>query len=85
MGRSPVGRSRTGGKHHLITDATGIPLAITLTGGNRNDVTQLPTDCSRLCRPSAASSAGPGAAPDAALGDCGYDHDKYRRLVWTSA
>ncbi|SMQ13772.1 hypothetical protein SAMN06272771_0041 [Streptomyces sp. Ag82_O1-12] len=25
-----VGRSR----HHLVTDATGIPLAVTLTGGN---------------------------------------------------
>ncbi|SDJ01295.1 hypothetical protein SAMN05192558_104116 [Actinokineospora alba] len=30
-----------GSKHHLITDATGIPPAVTLTGGNRNDVTQL--------------------------------------------
>ncbi|MFG2199936.1 IS5 family transposase [Kitasatospora sp. NPDC048715] len=40
-GRSPVDRGRTGSKHHLITDATGIPLAVTLTGGNRNDVTQL--------------------------------------------
>jgi hypothetical protein len=36
-----VDRGRTGSKHHLITDATGIPLAATLTGGNRNDVTQL--------------------------------------------
>jgi hypothetical protein len=36
-----VDRGRTGSKHHLITDATGIPLALTLTGGNRNDVTQL--------------------------------------------
>jgi hypothetical protein len=25
----------------LITDATGIPLAVTLTGGRRNDLTQL--------------------------------------------
>ncbi|MBO1286124.1 transposase [Streptomyces sampsonii] len=40
-GRSPVDRGRKGSKHHLITDATGIPLAATLTGGNRNDVTQL--------------------------------------------
>lgn len=40
-GRSPVDRGRTGSRHHLITDATGIPLAATLTGPNRNDVTQL--------------------------------------------
>jgi len=36
-----VDRGRTGSKHHLITDGTGIPLAFTLTGGNRNEVTQL--------------------------------------------
>ena len=40
-GPSPVDRARPGSKHHLITDAHGIPLAVTLTGGNRNDVTQL--------------------------------------------
>ena len=28
-------------KHHLLVDGGGIPLAWTLTGGNRNDVTQL--------------------------------------------
>ena len=28
-------------KHHLLVDATGIPLALSVTGGNRNDVTQL--------------------------------------------
>jgi hypothetical protein len=40
-GPSPVDRARTGSKHHLIVDPSGIPLAIALTGGNRNDVTQL--------------------------------------------
>jgi hypothetical protein len=38
---SPVDRGRAGSKHHLLVDATGIPLACTLTAGNRNDVTQL--------------------------------------------
>lgn len=32
---------RTGCKHHLLVDATGIPLPVALIGGNRNDVTQL--------------------------------------------
>lgn len=36
-GRSPVDRGRPGSKHHLVCDATGIPLAATLTGGNRNE------------------------------------------------
>ena len=40
-GPSPVDRARNGSKHHLLVDATGIPLAWTVTGGNRNDVTQL--------------------------------------------
>ena len=40
-GPSPVDRARTGSKHHLLVDAHGVPLAISLTGGNRNDVTQL--------------------------------------------
>ena len=50
-----------GGKHHLLEDGGGVPLAWTLTGGNRNDVTQL---------------------LEPLLADRGYDHDKYRRLVW---
>jgi hypothetical protein len=48
-GPSPVDRAKTGSKHHLIVDSHGIPLAITLTGGNRNDVTQLLPH--RWCRP----------------------------------
>ena len=40
-GPSPVDRGRAGSKHHLLTDAGGIPLAWALTGGNRNDITQL--------------------------------------------
>jgi hypothetical protein len=40
-GPSPVDRARAGSKHHLLADATGIPLAISLTGGHRNDVTRL--------------------------------------------
>jgi hypothetical protein len=27
--------------HHVITEAHGIPLAVSLTGGQRNDITQL--------------------------------------------
>src|SRR6185437_13247262 len=34
-GPSPVDRGKTGSKHHLIVEAHGVPLAVTLTGGNR--------------------------------------------------
>ena len=40
-GPSPVDRRKQGSKHHIITDAGGSPLAVSLTGGNRHDVTQL--------------------------------------------
>lgn len=80
-GRSPVDRGRTGSKHHLITDATGIPLAATLTGGNRNDVTQL-IPLLQAMPPVRGKRGRPRRRPDVVLGDRGYDHDKYRRLVW---
>ena len=38
---SPGDRGRPGSNHHLITDAHGFPLAVTLTGGHRHHVTQL--------------------------------------------
>jgi hypothetical protein len=36
-----VDRGKAGSKHHLIVEVHAIPLATTVTGGNRNDVTQL--------------------------------------------
>ncbi|WP_107309141.1 IS5 family transposase [Streptomyces sp. TP-A0356] len=80
-GRSPVDRGRTGSKHHLITDATGIPLAAPLTGGNRNDVTQL-IPLLQAVQPVRGKRGRPRHRPDVVLADRGYDHDKYRRLVW---
>ncbi|GAA0663996.1 hypothetical protein GCM10010193_14170 [Kitasatospora atroaurantiaca] len=41
VGPSPVDRARPGSKHHVIVDRHGTPLAVSLTGGNRHDVTQL--------------------------------------------
>jgi len=40
-GPSPVDRSRSGSKHHLIACGRGTPLTVGLTGGNRNDVTEM--------------------------------------------
>jgi hypothetical protein len=37
VGPSPVDRARPGSKHHLLTDATGTPLAVKLTGGNARE------------------------------------------------
>ena len=77
-GPSPVDRARSGSKHHLLVDATGIPLAWTVTGGNRNDVTQLVPLIERV--PPVRGRVGrPRRRPDRVLADRGYDHDKYRR------
>ncbi|WP_330321239.1 IS5 family transposase [Streptomyces clavifer] len=80
-GPSPVDRARPGSKHHILVDGQGIPLAVSLTGGNRNDVTQLMPLLAKI--PSVPGLVvRPRRRPDALFGDRGYDHDKYRRLVW---
>ncbi|WSK73375.1 IS5 family transposase [Streptomyces sp. NBC_01276] len=82
-GPSPVDRARPGSKHHVIVDGQSIPLAVSLTGGNRNDVTQLMPLLRKI--PAVAGLVGrPRRRPDTLLADRGYDHDKYRRLVWAT-
>jgi transposase len=72
-GPSPVDRARSGSKHHLLVDATGIPLAWIVTGGNRNDVTQLVPLVERI--PPVRGKVGrPRRRPDRVTADRGYDH-----------
>ena len=80
-GPSPVDRGRTGSKHHLLTDPSGIPLAISLTGGNRNDVTQLLPLIDGV-GPVRGKVGRPRLRADELIADRGYDHDKYRRALW---
>jgi transposase len=63
-----------------LVDATGIPLAFILTGGNRHDVTQLIPLLDSI--PPVAGRVGrPRRRPDQLVADRGYDYDKYRRLL----
>ncbi|MFF4055556.1 IS5 family transposase [Streptomyces sp. NPDC001668] len=79
-GPSPVDRGRAGSKHHLITDGHGTPLAVLLTGGNRNDVTQLLPLLDAI--PPVRGRVGhPRRKPDSLFADRGYDHDIYRDQV----
>jgi transposase len=55
-----------------------VPLAVSLTGANRNDVTQLLPLIDGL-RPVAGKVGRPRTRPRRLLADRGYDHDKYRR------
>jgi transposase len=53
---------------------------VSLTGGNRNDVTQLLPLPDKI--PAVAGMVGrPRHRPDILFADRGYDHDKYRRLL----
>lgn len=79
-GPSPVDRGRPGSKHRLISDGHGTPLAILLTGGNRNDVIQLLPLLDAI--PPVRGRVGrPRRKPDSLFADCGYDHDVYRDQV----
>src|SRR4051794_29127418 len=77
-GPSPVDRARTGSKHHLLTDSRGIPLAISLTGGQRDDVTQLLPLIDDVS-PVRGKIGRPRQRAERLVADRGYDHDKYRR------
>jgi transposase len=80
VGPLPVDRARPGSKHHLICDAGGIPLAVTLTGGNRNDITQL-IPLLDAVPPIRGRRGRPRQRPRELFADRGYDHDKYRRQL----
>ncbi len=79
-GPNPTDRRKSGSKHHVITDANGIPLAITLTGANRHDVTQLLPLVNAI--PAIAGQAGrPRYRPDCVQGDRGYDSEPHRQAL----
>jgi hypothetical protein len=80
VGPSPVDRARPGSKHHLICDAGGIPLAVTLTGGNRNDITRL-IPLLDAVPPIRGRRGWPRCKPRELVADRGYDHDIYRRRL----
>ncbi len=80
VGPSPVDRGRPGCKHHLICDAGGIPLAVTLTGGNRNAVTQL-IPLLDAVPPLRGRRGWPRRRPRELFADRGYDHDSYRHQL----
>jgi transposase len=57
-----------------------VPLAISLTGGNSNDVTQLLPLIDGI-GPVAGKVGRPRKRAERLLADRGYDHDKYRRAL----
>lgn len=81
-GRNPTDRGKPGSKHHVITDAQGIPLATTLTGANAPDVTQLLLLVEAI--PTLQGKRGrPRCRPERVQGDRGYDSDPHRHQLRT--
>jgi hypothetical protein len=65
----------------LLVDAAGVPLALALTGGNRNDITQLLPLVDRIT-PVAGKLGRPRQRPNQIVADRCYDHDSYRCVLW---
>jgi transposase len=76
-GPSPVDRAKPGSKHHVITDAAGIPLVSSVTPANRHDVKEMAPLVNAL--PPVAGVVGrPRRKPDALRGDLAYDSEPHR-------
>jgi transposase len=79
-GPSPVDRSKPGSKHHVITDAQGIPLTSSVTTANTNDITEMAPLFNKL--PAVAGKVGhPKKKPEALQGDLGYDSEVHRQAL----
>jgi transposase len=76
-GPNPTDRRKPGSKHHVLTDADGIPLNVILTGANRHDVTQLLPLVDGV--PEIAGKPGrPRKRPDELYADRAYDSKRHR-------
>ena len=79
-GPNPTDRGKSGSKHHVMTDAQGIPLSATVTAANVNEVTQaLPV---LLNMPPVGGKPGPKRQkPERLQGDRAYDSEPLRQLL----
>jgi transposase len=79
-GKSPVDRAKLGSKHHLLVEAQGVPLAASLTGANRHDITQL-LDLVEGIPPVGGQRGRPRRRPKKVQGDRAYDSEPHRRAL----
>ena len=71
-GPNPTDRAKRGSKRQLIFDGRGVPLAVRLTGANRND-SQEALALVDAIPPLHGERGRPRQRPDCVLGDRGYD------------
>jgi transposase len=79
-GPNPTDRGKSGSKHHVMTDAQGIPLAATVTAANVNEVTQVMQVLADL-DPVGGKPGPQREKPERLQGDRGYDSEPVRRLL----
>lgn len=79
-GPNPTDRRKLGSKHHVVTDANGVPLNMTLTGANRHDVTQLLPLVDGI-KPVAGRVGHPRRRPHALYADRAYDSQPHRQQL----
>jgi transposase len=77
-GPNPTDRAKRGSKRHLICDGRGVPLAVRLTGANRNDSQEVLALVDAI-PPLHGARGRPRQRPDCVLGDRGYDAAAIRR------
>jgi transposase len=79
-GPNPTDRGKSGSKHHVLTEARGIPLNATVTGADVPEVTQVFRVLTGM--PAVGGKPGPKRQrPKRLQGDRGYDSEPARRLL----
>src|SRR5919112_2668521 len=79
-GPNPLDRGRPGSKRHVVTDASGMPLAIALTGAHVHD-SKVFEDLIDSIPPVKGKSGRPRSRPDKLHADKTYDYPRCRRLL----
>ena len=79
-GKNPTDRSKLGTKHHILTEAHGIPLAVTATGSNVPDVKEV-LNVVDAVPPVGGKVGHPRQRPDELYADRAYDSDPHREKV----
>jgi len=79
-GRNPTDRGKAGSKHHLLTDAQGVPLSIQLSGAQVHDSQRLRLLVTTI--PALRGKAGrPRQRPDIVQGDRAYGSVGHHRWL----
>ena len=79
-GPNPTDRSKSGSKHHVMTDAQGIPLSVTVTAANVNEISELLHLITSM--PPVGGKPGPKREKaERVQGDTAYDSEPHRKLL----